>query len=922
MSIEKVRIRSSLPFNLPFKGEDIYSLSFSDFILKLNEVLSSSIQLKYTPPGKITPDKIIIPVDTVVPIILKRPVVNFNEMSEYIKGFSNSIIISSADPNAIWSLDLIMERLFKTNSIFIKEKSTYYCEYCKTQLSNRDVHVKKGEYKQLYAKIRISENTYFIHSGIEDVVFQLDGVNIDPEAIFVIQNLGNERWIMQNDIFKKLKEKTLIFPSREEERKGKDLADEFKYVKTTFIKGKKTKFLSSEFSEEDARLIGKGERINVEIIDHDILEGELPYCNYCGRRVTRKRLKGAYIKLENLNFNIYPKNFINVSGKEILISKDFKNFPKIPLLECDRCGRIEYGQAEKPCSCGGMMKRNYSYDPAVLPVGVYSMVQSIKNRGVLNHREFKHRFLMLALISEIKSNYFSDIFISYTDLKEFEKYKDEDREILRLSFIGKMHGKFHENDLRRYSKLKNMMVNILNYADIYGLRDNETIIDMWISSKIEKLKIDMEKFLENYKFKKLLNEYENLLGEISRVYMQLNRKGKINSRIFNEILIISYPFFPFTILSFSIKNQINLNDFKVGKFSINETLEKLVNDLKYARKMIINYRIKNGIKTSIPIKKLVIEVDFKNIPLLLNIKQNLMRYFNAYSIEITDKWRGLEYRVKLKRENLGEIYKPLAHVIESVISKIDAKKFKEEIEKNNYEIGIEGNLITITPQMVEFRYELPKNYEMIELPYVKIFFDNGIDDELQDYMVVKKLSRRISFMRKKASVEYDDYIDLSLSDSKLLKNILKPYTNKLMDELRIRKINFSDRIKEMLVMSFSDILEGEIEVGISPVYKKYKIKAISKLPGLSPEDAEKIYSAGFNTINDLYSVHIKEITDKTGLPLQKVKNVKDYLDKYKSFDVLIVKEKYYCPMCESELTEKFDNCPRCGVKLEWPRDHT
>ena len=94
------------------------------------------------------------------------------------------------------------------------------------------------------------------------------------------------------------------------------------------------------------------------------------------------------------------------------------------------------------------------------------------------------------------------------------------------------------------------------------------------------------------------------------------------------------------------------------------------------------------------------------------------------------------------------------------------------------------------------------------------------------------------------------------------------------------------------------------------------------MPGLSPEDAEKIYSAGFNTINDLYSVHIKEITDKTGLPLQKVKNIKDYLDKYKSFDVLIVKEKYYCPMCESELTEKFDNCPRCGVKLEWPRDHT
>lgn len=918
MSVDKVRIRASLPFNLPFRKEDIYSFSFSDFIARINETLSSTVPTRQLSPSKLTPDKVVIPVDAIVPVFYRKTPVNFSRMTEEVNRFGNSILISSADPNAIWALDVLFEKLFKTNSISIMKKSTYYCDFCKTQLSNRDVHMKKDEYRILYAKVKISENTYFIHSGLEDVVLQLGGININPYSSFVIQNLGNERWIMQKDIFEKLKEKTLIFPSRVEEKKGNQILSEFKDVKITSLEKIPTKFLSPNFSEEDAKLIGDVENVEVEIIDHDIIEGNVPHCNYCGKRVTKKRSKGVYVKIGSLNFNIFPKDSIKLSKNELLISKDFKNFSKIPLLECDRCGKIEYGQVEKPCTCGGMMRRNYSYDPTVLPIGVYAMVQSLKNRGIINHREFRHRFLMLSLISELRANFFSDIFISYADLGDYEKFSDSEPEILRLSFISKMHGKIHENDIRRYSKLRNTLLNILNYRDIYGLRENENITDLWIYSRIEKFKIGMEKFIENYNFGRVLREYESLIKEISKSYLKINRKEKMNINVFNEILIISYPFFPRTIFSYSQKNQVNLNDFKVGKFSVNEMVERLFSELGEARREIINIKMKKGFQASYPLKKLILEVEFKHLPLLLNIKQNLLRYFNANSIEITDKWKGLEYKVKLRRENLGEIYKPLANVIENVLSKIDAKKMKEEIEKHSYEIGVEGNLITITSQMVEFRYELPKNYEMIDLPHIKVFIEIIADQDTEKFNVIRKLSRRVAFMKKKLSVEYDDYIDLSLSDSKLLREIMKPYTGKLMEDLKIRKINFSDRFREALVMSFNDILEGEIDVGISPVFKKYKVKAISKLPGISSEDAEKIFSAGFYTLKDIEKTDHNILAEKTGLPLLKIKVIKDYIANHRAFSVVEIKGRYYCPLCETEIGEKVNICPRCSVNLEWP----
>ncbi len=484
--------------------------------------------------------------------------------------------------------------------------------------------------------------------------------------------------------------------------------------------------------------------------------------------------------------------------------------------------------------------------------------------------------------------------------------------------MSKKDGKFHQNDVKRIKKLKNIFFNIIKNVKIYGTRESENIIDIWMYSELEKFKAKISNFLEKYDFGDLVRNYENLVYNISRVYMQILRKNKINSQIFAEFLIVSYPFFPSTAKKLSDELGVNLNDFKIGKFSINQMVEKIIVEIRNAKREILKLKVKKEINISLPIKKIIIQVDFKYLPMLVNIKQELMNYFNAYSIEITDKWQGLEYKAKLKKENLGEIYKPIANVIENVLSKIDAKKMKEEIEKHNYEIGIEGNLIIITPQMVDFVYELPENFEMIELPNMKIFVNLEIDKDVQNFDIVRKLSRHIALMRKRANVEYDDLIDVSISNSMVIKNSLKNYIKKFKEDLKIRNINFSDIFKEMLVLSFNDIVEGEIDIGISPLYRKYRIKAFSKLPGLTLEEAENLFNAGFITIDDLRKGDGKIISEKSKIPLSKVKIIKDFVENMSSMRVIEMKGKYYCPMCETELNIDEKICTVCHTQLEWP----
>jgi hypothetical protein len=245
----------------------------------------------------------------------------------------------------------------------------------------------------------------------------------------------------------------LIFPTKIIEKTGEEILNEFKLFSPFVSENEKTRLLSGEISENDEKIVKENAgKLVYEIIEHEDFQGKVAFCKYCGKKVNKKRTKGIYVDKDELNLIYNPRSFEkSIHTKKILISKDFKNFPKIPILECDRCGKIEYGSMEKPCSCGGMMKNNYSYDPSILPIGVYAMTQSIKNKIFINHKSLKTRYLMFMFLSALRMNYINEIFINYVQLNKIN-IDEIEPDILRLSFIIKKKGTLHENDIKKSSK--------------------------------------------------------------------------------------------------------------------------------------------------------------------------------------------------------------------------------------------------------------------------------------------------------------------------------------------------------------------------------------------------------------------------------------------------------------------------------------
>ncbi|MDP8011399.1 MAG: hypothetical protein RAK23_01085 [Thermoplasmata archaeon] len=915
---ERLSIDSTLPSKIPVSTDDLCSISHSDFYHRLKEIIygkpSKKSILSYG--TSIIPGSLIIPLDPILPVVIRKTPINYSELQEKLKSFTNGITISSVDPNSIWALDVLIQKLYEMQKIYIKKKSTYYCDYCKTALTTRDVKFEIGEGRILYCKIKINENTYFVHFGDEETVLNVEGLIINKYDKFIIQDQGNEKWIIHSDTFKKLTEKQLIFPTKIIDMTGNDILDQFKDFSPIIKENQNTRLLSGEVNSNDEKILGENaKKLQFEIIDHENVQKEIPFCKYCGKKARRKRTKEIYLKLDSSIIKFHPEKFEkSLKVKEILISKDFKNFPKIPILECDRCGKIEYGSMEKPCSCGGTMKNNYTYDPDLLPAGIFAMTQSIKNKVFINHKNLKKRFPLFFFFSALKSNYITDVFIRYTELKEL---KDYDPEVLRLAYILKKNGTLNNNDLLKISKIKNHLKNILNYSLIHNTNQKETMIDQYALSITEKYKKNLMEKIEKPDLYNILCDYYGYIETLSKKYMKLIRGEQINSDLINELISISYPFFPYTILEFINKTTYEINKIEKGKFMINEFLEKIFNDIFEIKRDITNLKRKKDIELSKPINKIIFETEMRFIPLLVNIKKELKEFFNTTNIEITEAWKGLEYKVVLKRDKLGDIYKPLANTIELILQKIDPKKLKDEIEKNGYNVGVEGQLITITSNMVDFILKLPENFEAVQKTNIRAYIDFNSNENVENLHIIKKLKRRISFMKNKLKVDYDDYIRISMSDSQILKAILKPYQENLMKELKIVVINFTDKINEMLVLSFEEILEGNIDIGISPMYKKYKIKALSKLPSLNEDDAEKLFNAGYFTLMEIKSGDLKTISEKSGIPISKLNIVKEYLKNVSSYKIIKTDRKYYCPMCETEIDSAQPFCPKCNSPISW-----
>jgi len=133
-----------------------------------------------------------------------------------------------------------------------------------------------------------------------------------------------------------------------------------------------------------------------------------------------------------------------------------------------------------------------------------------------------------------------------------------------------------------------------------------------------------------------------------------------------------------------------------------------------------------------PVKRMVIRMKEQSYVNDIQELSHIIAYLtNTKKLDILykeDEWDELETEVIPNPNAINKVYRQWAPKIGMMLKYQSPKKILEGIKKGVYMLGIEGNLVRITPDMISFRYKVPPNWISLDFWGNEIFIDSTTDE--------------------------------------------------------------------------------------------------------------------------------------------------------------------------------------------------
>ena len=383
-----------------------------------------------------------------------------------------------------------------------------------------------------------------------------------------------------------------------------------------------------------------------------------------------------------------------------------------------------------------------------------------------------------------------------------------------------------------YANLDNFDPNSVNVDD-----SDYTILDKWISSKMNEFINESKLHYEKFEVYKLMKKAALILDNLSNWYVRRNRRRFWKSEsdndknaayltLYNSLITyvkVLAPIIPFLTeeiyknLSGS-ENSIHLTSFP--KYNKDKTDFKLIDEIDDVISIVNlsrSIRNKSNIKTRQPLSKIYI---YSNKDIANSIKRNQSQIkdeLNIKSIEICKNVKDiLDYEVKPNFAVLSSKYKNEMKDIVSSIKNIDSNELVDEIHKNKkFTININGNDIEILDNEVLIN-ELPKNNLCTNSNRdFTIGLDTIITQELKMEGILRDLIRYVQNFRKDSKLEVSDRIVFSILASDEVNDSINKFESYFKNETLTESIindleNMDYRVK-------FKINNEDVEIGISKI---------------------------------------------------------------------------------------------------------
>lgn len=249
-------------------------------------------------------------------------------------------------------------------------------------------------------------------------------------------------------------------------------------------------------------------------------------------------------------------------------------------------------------------------------------------------------------------------------------------------------------------------------------------------------------------------------------------------------------------------------------------------------------------------------------------------------------WHGLKYKVKPNIEKLGRYYRSYYSSINSMLSKRDGMDIIRKLNSGGYIIGIEGQEIKITREMVDIMVEIPADY-------VKGIFDGGeyyLNINLEQCEAESsKIIRKVNYLRKLKNLDYKDYIDVYIGKQNC------PSINSAIED----RIKIKTRAMKVFWVEGSDIL-------IRKVNLNQLRRALSAL--LANEDHRESDTLIIEGCRSVMSIINGELGNEA-IKQKATLTIKNILKDFQSTD---------CPLCGSKMEDL--KCNFCGLDIKYVRE--
>ena len=474
---------------------------------------------------------------------------------------------------------------------------------------------------------------------------------------------------------------------------------------------------------------------------------------------------------------------------------------------------------------------------------------------------------------------------------------------------------FQQDGVKATNRTLNILWNVYKFAALYmsidkfnpmsrtidELRESMKAEDLWMVSRIESLKRDTSAAMEAYEIHKAARTIETfILEDLSRWYVKLVRDRlwregddidkivafKVLHESLSTLTALMAPITPY--ISEAIHSNLDRREESVHVASwpsanegwIDPKLEHGMDLVREISEVVARIRQESNVNLRWPLKRIVIRSrSDEAAEELAQLKEALLTQNNVKTLQmipIGEEWDEMMLSVIPNPNAIGKVYRQWSSKIAVLLKNRPAKAVKAGVDKGEYSLGIEGQLVKILPNMVSFSSTLPPDVVSAEFSEGTIYLDMEATPALEAEGFARELIRRIQQMRKDMKLDVEEYIRIEMECSKRIEDAIDVWREHISRETRARRVEVKESPKGDYVVEWNVANEGFV-IGVTSLKMREVLARLADAPGMTTEKAVAVFDAGIASEESLMTASAEDFALVDGLTKLEAKRLHDHL---------------------------------------------